>query len=268
MERENIMILVLDIGNTNTVIGVFSNKLEHNWRIRTDRHKTSDEFAILIKALFDQGDMSFSKIEGIIISSVVPPIMMTLEKMCRDYFGISPIIVDVDKTAGHLKIAYPYPEELGADRIVNAVAAIDQYGEGPFVIIDFGTATTYCYINESNEYVGGIISPGIKISMDALYHHASKLPKIEITQPKQVIGSSTIEAMQSGVFYGYLEQVDGMITRIEKELKVNAKVIATGGLAELIAEKSDKIDEVDPYLTLNGLYVIFHKLNYCKTSVE
>lgn len=253
------MIFVLDIGNTNTVLGVFENdQLKHEWRIKTDRHKTEDEFAILIKSLFDLQGITFSDISGIIISSVVPPIMQALDEMCRIYFNIEPLIIGREDVDNHLGMRYPYPEEIGADRIVNAVGAIESYGT-PSIIVDFGTATTFCYVNEDAEYYGGIISPGIKISMEALYSKASKLPKIEIQRPKKIIGSSTVQAMQSGVFYGYVSQVDGIIRRMKEEFPMPAHVVATGGLAKLIADESKEIDHVDPYLTLKGLYIIYKR---------
>lgn len=252
------MIFVLDIGNTNTVLGVFENDtLKYEWRIKTDRHRTEDEFGVLIKLLFDHKEVSLSDITGIIISSVVPPIMAALESMCKSYFNIDPLIIGQDVKSS-LGMRYPRPNEIGADRIVNAVGAIEKYG-APLIIVDFGTATTYCYINEQQEYVGGIISPGIKISMEALYQKAAKLPKIEIQPPANIIGSSTIEAMQSGVFYGYIGQVDGIIKRIEQEMTVKPKVVATGGLAPLLADASETIDIVDPHLTLTGLYLIYQR---------
>lgn len=253
------MIFVLDTGNTNTVLGVFkNNKLIHEWRIKTDIHKTEDEFGMLIKSLFDHKGISFSQFSGVIISSVVPPIMVALEKMCKIYFNIQPLIIGRDDVNPYLKICYPHPEEIGADRIVNAVSAIEDF-DVPLIIIDFGTATTFCYVNEQKEYMGGIIAPGIKISMEALYNKASKLPKIEIQQPPSVIGSSTVTAMQSGVFYGYIGQVDGIVGRIKDQEKTNPTVIATGGLATLLADESATIDYVDPHLTLKGLYLIYQK---------
>ncbi|MGM8366120.1 type III pantothenate kinase [Virgibacillus sp. W0181] len=253
------MIFVLDTGNTNTVLGVFENReLIHEWRIKTDRYKTEDEFGILIKSLFEHRGIRFSDIKGIIISSVVPPIMIALEKMCAIYFGIKPLIIGKDDVKSCLGMDYPHPEEIGADRIVNAVGAVEDYG-APLIIIDFGTATTYCSINEYEQYSGGIISPGIKISMEALYQKASKLPKIEIQAPKQVIGTSTVEAMQSGVFYGYVAQVDGIVTRMKHQTGRQPKVIATGGLASLISDASETVDIVDPHLTLKGLYLIYEK---------
>jgi type III pantothenate kinase len=255
------MLFVLDVGNTNTVLGVFADgQLREEWRIKTDRYKTEDEFGILIKSLFDFKGISFSDIHGVIISSVVPPIMQALEKMCHIYFNMEPLVIGKEMVHSYLKMSYPNPKEIGADRIVNAVAAIELYAS-PIIIIDFGTATTYCYINHKQEYTGGLIAPGINISMEALYSKAAKLPKIEIQPPANVIGSSTVEAMQSGVFYGYVAQVDGIINRMKQQIKGEPTVIATGGLASLIAGDSETIDHVDPYLTLKGLYFIYKKGN-------
>lgn len=253
------MIFVIDIGNTNTVLGIFENdELTYEWRIQTDIHKTKDEFAILIQSLFDFKGISFSEIEGIIISSVVPPIMQALEKMCEQYFDISPLVVGKNEVSSCLKISYPTPKEIGADRIVNAVGAVDMY-DAPLIIIDFGTATTFCYVDENKSYHGGVIAPGIKISMDALYSNASKLPKIEIERPNQIVGQSTVEAMQAGVYYGYVGQVDGIVNRIKKEVGDDPVVIATGGLASLIAKESETIQHIEPHLTLKGLYMIYQK---------
>ena len=261
------MIFVLDTGNTNTVLGVFKNgELIHEWRIKTDRHKTEDEFGMLIKSLFDHKGILFSEFEGVIISSVVPPIMVALEAMCKVYFNLEPLIIGRENVDPFLKICYPNPEEIGADRIVNAVSAIEEF-DVPLIIVDFGTATTFCYVNEQKEYMGGIIAPGIKISMEALYEKASKLPKIEIQQPPSVLGTSTVTAMQSGVFYGYIGQVDGIIGRIKNQVKTNPTVIATGGLANLLAEESATIDYVDQHLTLKGLYLIYQK-NIKQNRVE
>lgn len=253
------MLFVLDVGNTNTVLGVFEKDyLKHEWRIKTDRYKTEDEFGILIKSLFDLKGISFQDIQGVIISSVVPPIMYALEKMCRIYFDREPLIMGKEDIHNYLKMSYPNPKEIGADRIVNAVGAIDIYG-APLIIIDFGTATTYCYVNEHREYTGGLIAPGINISMEALYSKASKLPKIEIQPPTEVIGSSTVEAMQAGVFYGYVAQVDGIVKKMMTQMTVTPTVIATGGLASLIAGGSEMIDYVDSHLTLKGLNLIYQK---------
>lgn len=255
------MIFVLDVGNTNTVLGVFSgDKLEHEWRIRTDRYKTEDELGILVKSLFDYNHLSFKDIESIIVSSVVPPIMRAVENMSYKYFKLTPLIIGQTDVQAYLDIKYPYPKEIGADRIVNAVGALSLY-DGPLIIIDFGTATTFCYVDEHQAYYGGIITPGVKISMDALYKHAAKLPKIEIQKPPSVIGTSTEIAMQSGVYYGYVGQVDGIVTRMKKEIHKNVQVIATGGLAPLIADDSSTINYIEPNLTLIGLYEIHQKNN-------
>ncbi len=254
------MLFVLDVGNTNTVLGVFDgDDLLHEWRIKTDRHKTEDEFGMLIHSLFNYKGITFSDIDGVVISSVVPPIMMALEKMSRDYFDIDPIIVGNQDISRYINMSYPNPNEVGADRIVNAVSAIENYG-APAIVIDFGTATTFCYIDEDESYHGGLIAPGINISMEALYSKASKLPKIEIDVPETVIGYSTIGAMQSGVYYGYVSLVDGIVEKIKEHIKHEVKVIATGGLSNLISKDSRTIDVVDRHLTLKGLQIIYHRL--------
>ncbi|SFB31927.1 pantothenate kinase [Lentibacillus halodurans] len=260
------MLFVLDAGNTNTVLGVFKDDtLIHEWRIKTDRYKTEDEFAVLVQSLLGHENISFSDIDGVIISTVVPPMMFALEKMCTKYFHLEPMVIGKDSVHSYLKMVYPNPEEIGADRIVNAVGAIEEYG-APVIIIDFGTATTYCYVNEDKAYQGGLIAPGILISMEALNSKASKLPKIEIQAPENVIGNSTVEAMQSGVFYGYVAQVDGIVNRMKREVQTEPAVIATGGLASLIADASESIDYADKYLTLKGLYLIYQKNMQMKDS--
>ncbi|WP_078556519.1 type III pantothenate kinase [Bacillus alkalicellulosilyticus] len=252
------MIFVVDVGNTNIVLGVYDgDELKFHWRIATSREKTEDEYGMVIKSLFSHHGVSFEEIDGIIISSVVPPIMFALEQMCIKYFGQAPIVIGPGIKTG-LNIKYENPREVGADRIVNAVAAIHLYGS-PLVIVDFGTATTYCYINEDKQYMGGVIAPGIGISTEALYTRASKLPRIEITKPPQVVGKNTVHAMQSGIFYGYVGQVDGIVSRMKEQSPEQPKVIATGGLATLIAEESRTIDTVDPFLTLKGLQMIYMK---------
>ncbi|GEN55325.1 type III pantothenate kinase [Halobacillus litoralis] len=253
------MNFVLDVGNTNTVLGVFeNNSLKYQWRIKTDRHKTEDEFGMLIKSLFDHEGLRFEDMDGVIISSVVPPIMFALDRMSRYYFKKQPMIIGEGMVDHGLPMKYPNPNEIGADRVVNAVGAIDEYPL-PLVIIDFGTATTYCYINAEGEYLGGAIAPGVNISMEALYAKAAKLPKIEIKSPEHVIGQSTVEAMQSGVYYGYVGQVDEVVRRMKETSDQTPTVIATGGLANLIAGQSRTIDHVDPYLTLKGLHKIYQR---------
>lgn len=252
------MIFVLDVGNSNTVLGVFDDqKLMHHWRVETNRNKTEDEYGMLIKALLLHEGISFSDITGIIISSVVPPIMFSLEKMCIKYFGIHPLVVGPGIKTG-LNIKYENPREVGADRIVNAVAGIALYG-APLIIVDFGTATTYCYINENKQYMGGAIAPGINISTEALYSRAAKLPRIEITRPESIVGKNTVNAMQAGIVYGYVGQVEGIVSRMKQETNTNPKVIATGGLATLIAKESNVIDVTDPFLTLKGLHMIYSR---------
>ncbi|WP_243388439.1 type III pantothenate kinase [Bacillus kexueae] len=252
------MILVLDVGNTNTVIGVYEKEeLKHHWRIETSRNKTEDEFGMLIKSLFEHVSLTFADIKGIIISSVVPPIMFALERMCQKYFHLKPLVVGPGIKTG-LNIKYDNPKEVGADRIVNAVAGIHLYG-GPLIIVDFGTATTYCYINEDKQYMGGAIAPGINISTEALYSRAAKLPRIEIVRPDDIIGKNTVSAMQSGILYGYVGQVEGIVSRMKEQANEEPTVIATGGLATLIARESDIIDIVDPFLTLKGLQLIYER---------
>ncbi|WP_147535893.1 type III pantothenate kinase [Bacillus marasmi] len=252
------MIFVFDVGNTNIVLGVYDNdELKHHWRIETNRNRTEDEYGMVVKQLFDHAKLSFSEINGIIISSVVPPIMFALERMCNKYFHVKPVVVGPGIKTG-LNIKYENPREVGADRIVNAVAAIHEYGS-PLIIVDFGTATTYCYVNEHSQYMGGAIAPGIGISTEALYSRAAKLPRIEIVRPEHVIGKNTVAAMQAGILYGYVGQVEGIVQRMKDQSPVPAKVIATGGLATLIAEESKVIDVVDPYLTLKGLKLIYKR---------
>lgn len=252
------MIFVLDVGNTNIVLGVYDGEeLKYNWRVETNRQKTEDEFGMLIKQLFANEGLTTKDIAGIIISSVVPPIMYALERMCKKYFSITPMVIGPGIKTG-LNIKYDNPKEVGADRIVNAVAAIEFYGS-PLIIVDFGTATTYCYINEEKQYMGGAIAPGIGISTEALYNRASKLPRIEIAKPKDVIGKNTVSAMQSGILYGYVGQVEGIVNRMKQQTKYTPTVIATGGLAPLIAKESTVVDVVDPFLTLKGLKMIYMK---------
>lgn len=252
------LIFVFDVGNTNIVLGVYDQEeLKHHWRIETNRSKTEDEFGMIIRNLFNHANLSFSDIDGIIISSVVPPIMFSLERMCQKYFHIKPLVVGPGIKTG-LNIKYENPREVGADRIVNAVAAIHEYGS-PLIIVDFGTATTYCYIDEHKQYMGGAIAPGINISTEALYTRAAKLPRIEIARPDGVVGKNTVAAMQAGILYGYVGQVEGIVKRMKDQSKAKPTVIATGGLSNLIAQESTIIDIVDPFLTLKGLQIIYKR---------
>ena len=257
------MLFVLDVGNSNTVLGVYQNsELKFHWRIETNRNKTEDEYGMIIKSLIAHVGLEFDDIKGIIISSVVPPIMFALERMCYKYFHLKPLIVGPGMKTG-LNIKYENPREVGADRIVNAVAGIHLYGS-PLIIVDFGTATTYCYINEDKQYMGGAIAPGIAISTEALYSKAAKLPRIEIVRPNEIIGKNTVSAMQAGILYGYVGQVEGIVSRMKEQSKVMPKVIATGGLATLIAKESPAIDYVEPFLTLKGLQLIYERNSEAK----
>ncbi|MVP02204.1 type III pantothenate kinase [Paenibacillus lutrae] len=252
------MILVVDVGNTNIVLGIYKGSdLLHHWRLSTNRSATVDEYGMMFHNLFQYAGIRNDQIEGVIISSVVPPLMFALEQLCLKYMKRAPLIVGPGIKTG-LNIRVDNPKEVGADRIVNAVAAIELYGS-PCIIVDFGTATTYDYIDANGQLLGCAIAPGIGISTEALYQRAAKLPRIELIKPKSVVGRNTISAMQAGIIYGYVGQVDGIVTRIREEYNVAPKVIATGGHAELIASESRVIDVVDPMLTLEGLRFIYAK---------
>lgn len=252
------MILVVDVGNTNIVLGLYQDKtLTHHWRLSTNRSSTVDEYGILITSLLQLAGVRADQMQGVILSCVVPPLMNTLEQLFVKYVGKAPLVVGPGIKTG-LNIRYENPREVGADRIVNAVAGIEQYGT-PLVVVDFGTATTFDYIDATGAYLGGAIVPGIGISAEALYQRAAKLPRIELTKPKTVIGRNTVTAMQAGIIFGYAGQVDGIVRRICNEFNVQPKVIATGGLAELIAGESETIEHVDPLLTLEGLRMIYER---------
>ncbi|MDR0469127.1 MAG: type III pantothenate kinase [Peptococcaceae bacterium] len=252
------MLLVFDVGNTNIVMGVYDgDELIHSWRLFTDRNQMADEYEIKIRAFLEYAHIAIGDIHDVIISSVVPPIMPTMERLVWKCFHIEPIIVEPGIKTG-LSILYENPREVGADRIVNAVAGYALYG-GPLIIIDFGTATTFCVVDGEGRYIGGAISPGIGISAEALFQRAAKLPRIELVKPRQVIGRNTVAGMQSGMIFGYVGLVDGIVTRMIREIGVKPKVIATGGMAEIIAEESETIDMVDQDLTLEGLRIIYQR---------
>lgn len=256
------MILLVDVGNTNIVIGIYNeDKYIASWRISTDTKKTSDEYSIQLMQLFTQNELNPKQVEGIIISSVVPNIMHSLENMVRKSFNIEPIIVGPGIKTG-INIKYDNPKEVGADRIVNAVAANELYNKD-LIIIDFGTATTYCALTKEGNYLGGCISPGVKIASDALFERAAKLPRIELEVPKNIICKNTITSMQAGILYGYIGQVEYIVKKTKEEMKQLGTeepfVIATGGLANTIARNTDAIDEVRGDLTLEGLRIIYEK---------
>lgn len=253
------MVFVMDVGNTNIVLGVYNGKkLVNYWRMVSGRDKSADEYGIMVLNLFKYNDISHSDIEAIVISSVVPNMMYSLEHMCRRYFGIEPLVVGPGVKTG-MNIRMENPREVGADRIVNAIAAYELYG-GPLIIIDFGTAITYCVVSEKGEYLGGCIAPGIKIAVEALYQRTAKLPKIELVKPESVICKNTVTSMQAGVIFGYVGQVDYIVRRIKAEMgREDMKVIATGGLARLIAQESETIDEINGLLTLEGLRIIYER---------
>ena len=252
------VIFVCDVGNTNIVLGIYENEnLIHHWRIATSREKTEDEFAMLISDLLKHAGITFKDFKGVILSSVVPSIMFSLERMCIKYFNQRPIVVGPGIKTG-LNLRVDNPREIGADRIVNAVAGVHFY-QAPLIIVDFGTATTFCYIDEKECYLGGAIAPGITISTEALYKSASKLPRIELSMPDHVVGGNTISAMQSGIVYGYVGLVEGIVGRMIQSAKVRPMVVATGGLAPLIVKETSIVDQIDPFLTLKGLYLIYQR---------
>ena len=253
------MILALDAGNSTIVLGIYEcDELIYHWRMSTEKQITEDEYAMKLQAFFTHVGVSFDQISGIIISSVVPPIMFVLEEMFKKYFHVKPLIVGPGIKTG-LNIKCENPREVGADRIVNAVAALHIYGGRPLIVVDFGTANTYCYINKAGDYLGGAIAPGISISTEALYNKAAKLPRIEISKVSQVVGKNTVASMQAGIFYGFIGQVEGIVGRMKAQSNEEPLVVATGGIASLIANETQMIDIVEPLLTLKGLYIIYKR---------
>lgn len=256
-----LLLLVIDVGNTNIVLGVYKDdKLLYDWRIATDKDKTSDEYGLLFEQIFKYNGLSTKDVKNVIISSVVPPLMHTLPAMSIKYFKIRPIVVGPGVKTG-MNIKYDNPREVGADRIVNAVAAYEKYG-GPLIIVDFGTAITFCAVSKKGEYLGGAITPGIKISSEALFLRTAKLPKVEIAKPKSIIAKNTINSIQAGLVYGYIGMVDYIIEKMIEEMKEEGediKVVATGGFSNLIAAESKYIQKIDKLLTLEGLRIIFNR---------
>jgi type III pantothenate kinase len=268
------MLLVVDVGNTNTVLGVFARvakahageepaaaaryeRLVAQWRVSTIWNHTVDEYGVLFRSLFAMDDLDAAGIHGIIISSVVPSLDSTLRQVCERYFKLKPLFVEPGVKTG-MPVQYENPAEVGADRIVNGVAAFEKYG-GPCVVVDFGTATTFDCVSVKGEYMGGVICPGIGISADALFQRTARLPRVDIRKPSRVVGTTTVGSLQSGLYYGYLGLVDGILEELLAEMGKETKVIATGGLASMIGTASKYIKTVDDHLTLEGLRIIYER---------
>lgn len=262
------MLLVLDVGNTNTVLGVFKAtageqgvvhfaKLIAHWRVSTTKTQTVDEYGVLFRNLFAMNDLDVSSVQGTVISSVVPPLDSTLREVCERYFRIKPLFIEPGVKTG-MPVHYDNPAEVGADRIVNSVAAFEKYG-GPCIVVDFGTATTFDVVSPKGEYLGGVITPGIGISADALFEHTARLPRVDIRKPHRVLATNTVNSLQSGLYYGYLGLIDGILERLMAEMGSKVTVVATGGLASLMGGGSKYIREVDDLLTLEGLRIIYER---------
>jgi type III pantothenate kinase len=258
------MLLAIDVGNTNIVLGVFRDadwELLHSWRLTTLRERTADELGILVTGLCEHHRITRADITGIVIASVVPPLAGTMYAMASNYFGRIPLMVEPAMNGG-MPILYANPAEVGADRVVNGIAAYEEYGRRhgrPVIVVDFGTATTFDAISAKGEYLGGVICPGPQISADALFQRAARLPRIDVRKPEQVIGRTTVTSMQAGLFWGYVDMVQGLVTRIRAELGEDAVVVATGGLAILVAPETPIVDHVDLELTLRGLRIVWQR---------
>jgi type III pantothenate kinase len=256
------MLLAIDVGNTNVVLGVFDNAtLVQSWRLQTLRERTSDELGLLVDGLFAHSRIDRVKIRGIILGSVVPPLTSTIRAMAQRYFGVPVLTIEPGLDTG-MPILYDNPSEVGADRIVNAIAAYEKFGRAavrPMIVVDFGTATTLDAVTARGEYLGGAICPGIQISADALFQRAARLPRIDVRKPSRIVGRTTVGAMESGLFWGYVGMVEGLVRRMSDELGGNALCIATGGLADVIAPETPLIEHVDPDLTLHGLRIVWER---------
>jgi type III pantothenate kinase len=256
------MLLAIDVGNTNIVLGVFRDAtLVHSGRLTTLRERTSDELGVLVVSLCAHHGVTRSDVTSIVVASVVPPLTAPINAMARDYFGRKPLNVDPATNTG-MPILYENPAEVGADRIVNGIAAYESYGRAagrPVIVVDFGTATTFDAISRRGEYLGGVICPGPQISADALFQRAARLPRIDVRKPDAVIGRTTVQSMQAGLFWGYVDMVQGLVARVRAELGGDAAVVATGGLAASVAPETRAIDHVDPELTLRGLRIVWER---------
>jgi type III pantothenate kinase len=259
------MLLAIDVGNTNIVLGVFDGAtLIQSWRLQTVRERTSDELGLLVDGLFAHSRIDRVKIRGVILGSVVPPLTGTIRQMVEQYFGVTAIIVEPGVNT-RMPILYKNPAEVGADRIVNAIGAYEKFGKTgagsgrPMIVVDFGTATTLDAVSAQGEYLGGAICPGVQISADALFQRAARLPRIDVRKPATVVGQTTVGAMESGLFYGYVGMVEGLVRRMSDELGGNALCVATGGLADVIAPETALIQHVDPDLTLDGLRIVWER---------
>jgi type III pantothenate kinase len=259
------MLLAIDVGNSNIVMGVFDGtRLIQSWRLQTVRERTSDELGLLVDGLFAHSRIDRVKIRGVILGSVVPPLTGTVRQMVERHFGVAALIVEPGVNTG-MPILYKNPAEVGADRIVNAVAAYEKYGKAPagagrpMIVVDFGTATTLDAVSAKGEYLGGAICPGVQISADALFQRAARLPRIDVRKPASVVGQTTVGAMESGLFYGYVGMVEGLVRRMSDELGGHALCIATGGLADVIAPETSLIEHVDGDLTLDGLRIVWER---------